>query len=199
MSFRFPRMPLSKVRSPVESGCKDTTIFQTAKIFFHVFFMFFLRTLSFRHLQHEFFFEKKETMPGTRRKNAFSVRIFWKIGRWTTEKNAMSSQVVVYHRCYIVSAWRGNYTTHCASTFCFHKAAAPWRAGRLGDTLCPSPTPPFPLPSPLISPLQMGERWDNDGTTMGQLAGTGRGTGNRNFTALLLQPVFIVTRFTPII
>ena len=185
MSFRFPRTPLSKVRSPVESGCKDTTIFQTAKIFFHVFFMFFLRTLSFRHLQHEFFFEKKEITPGTRRKNAFSVRIFWKIGRWTTEKNTMYSQVVVYHRCYIVSAWRGNYTTHCASTFCFHQAAAPWRVGRLSDTSRPSPTRPFPPHFPFANGRTMGERWDNDGTTGGDRTGT----GNRNFTALLLQPV----------
>ncbi len=52
---------------------------------------------------------------------------------------------------------------------------------RLGgrDASATLPAPPFPLPSPFISPLQMGERWDNDGRTMGQRAGTGRerGTG----------------------
>ena len=185
MSFRFPRTPLSKVRSPVESGCKDTTIFQTAKIFFHVFFMFSLRTLYISHLRNEFFFGKKKITPGTRRKNAFSVRIFGKIGRWTTGKNAISSQVVVYHRCYIVSAWQGNYTTHCASTFCFHQAAAPWRAGRLSDTSRPSLPPSFPLCKWENDGRTMGERWENDGTT----GGNRTGTGNWNFTALLLQHV----------
>jgi hypothetical protein len=90
---------------------------------------------------------------------------------------------------------------------------------RLGgrDASATLPAPPLPLPSPFISPLQMGERWENDGRTMGErwendgrtmgerwendgrTMGQRAGTGNRNFTALLLQHVFIVTRFTPII
>ena len=52
---------------------------------------------------------------------------------------------------------------------------------RLGgrDASATLPAPPFPLHFPFANGRTMGERWENDGRTMGQLAGTGRerGTG----------------------
>ena len=54
----------------------------------------------------------------------------------------------------------------------FVSTKPPRLGGRVASATLPAP--PFPLPSPLISPLQMGERWENDGRTMGERWDNGR-------------------------
>ena len=78
MYFCFQGASLFHCRSPVESGCKDTTIFRNTKIFFHFFFLEIQFRLDDSVLEDKLFFinplPRPPRLPQNRPENPFSAQ-----------------------------------------------------------------------------------------------------------------------------
>ena len=132
--------PSLAVRFPVESGCKDTTFFQTAKIFFRFFSEFFLTPLSDSRLEPRFFFFFLAAGPKTAPQNPARSPVF-------PENRPPAARfffIISATRCIsFVSCIQGLdrvFSSRCVSARC---GTLPGGAGR---------SPPAP-PAPFLRPL----------------------------------------------
>ena len=153
-SCRLRGWPLFQGRSPVESGCKDTTIFQTTKIFFR----FIFRPRHSEPVSQRDTMQKKiqkkgiraEGTPAKRGKNAPNPQ---KSHSFATKKSR--------HRCKTLTL----RTIHVYKNAWFLEVmrATQWKTTRCRRNTGHPPQVPrcFGPISPIFLPSCMGEIWEN--------------------------------------
>ena len=139
--------PSLAVRFPVESGCKDTTFFQTAKIFFRFFSEFFLTPLSDSRLEPRFFFFFLADGPKTAPQNPARSPVFPENRPPDDRFFSLSLQLAVYLSFNAFRDWTASFLRAVAQRVAGHP-----RAGRA------APPPPLPrssraLPPPVVPQL----------------------------------------------
>ena len=153
-SCRLRGWPLFQGRSPVESGCKDTTIFQTTKIFFRFFSLTCRSTPVNQRDTGQKKIQKKgiraEGTPAKRGKNAPNPQ---KSHSFATKKSRHRCKTLtlrtihVYKNTWFPEVMRA---TQCKTTRCTRSAGHPTQVRR-----CFGPI------SPIFLPSCMGEIWEN--------------------------------------
>ena len=128
--------PSLAVRFPVESGCKDTTFFQTAKIFFRFFSEFFLTPLSDSRLEPRFFFFFLADGPKTAPQNPARSPVFPENRPPDDRFFSLSLQLAVYLSFNAFRDWTASFLRAVAQRVAGHP-----RAGRA------APPPLLPRPS----------------------------------------------------
>ena len=127
--------PSLAVRFPVESGCKDTTFFQTAKIFFRFFSKFFLTPLSDSRLEPRFFSFFLADGPGTAPQNPARSPVFPENRLPVDRFFPISLQLAVYLSFNAFRDWTASFLRAVSQRVAGHS-----RAGRAA--------PPALLPRP---------------------------------------------------